>query len=181
MYHIYVDDKQVGQHHLVCSLMSGIFSLLPSRPKYMFLWDGQVVLNYIKSKLKYFWGGSSLHCLDTRYIRYTANTGDNVTFHFRKLYKIWRKGNALPSLTVYNDGADERLCVVKTLVNTLSKFTEKRKKEKTQLLLSFKKPNREVVSSTVSGCMKTVLELANINTEVLKDIQGDWPLLPKSV
>lgn len=140
MYHIYVDDKQVGQHHLVCSLMSGIFSLLHSQPKYMFLWDAQVVLNYIKSKLKYFWGGSSLHCPDIRYIRYTANTGDNVTFHFRKIHKSWRKGNALPSLTVYNDGADESLCVV-----------------------------------------KTALELANINTEVLKDIQGDWPLLPKSV
>lgn len=53
-YHTYVDDKPVGQHPLVCSLISEIFNLLPPQPKYMFVWDVQVVLNYIKSK----WGST---------------------------------------------------------------------------------------------------------------------------
>ena len=120
---------------------------------------------------------SSLHYLD---IRYMISTGDKVTFHFHKLHKSWRKGNASPSLTIYSYSADKELCMVKTLTRYVD-VTEKSREAKTQLLLSFKKPYRENVSSTVSGWIKTVLELANINTEVLRVIQRDWPLLRKSV
>lgn len=34
--------------------------------------------------------------------------------------------------------------------------------------IKFKKPFRKIVSSTVSGLLKKVLELANINTKVFK-------------
>ena len=122
-------------------------------------------------------GTFSLHYLD---IRYMISTGDKVTFHFHKLHKRWRKGNASPSLSIYSYSADKELCMVKTLT-TYVDVTEKSREAKTELLLSFKKPYRENVSSTVSGWIKTVLELANINTEVLRDIQRDWPLLQKSV
>ena len=48
-YHVHVDDKPIGQHPLVCSLLSGIFNSRPPQPKYLFVWDVQEVLNFIKS------------------------------------------------------------------------------------------------------------------------------------
>lgn len=57
--------------------------------------------------------------------------------------------------------------MVKTLSRKL-KVTEERWEGKTQLLLSFKKAYRKIVSSTVSGWIKTIQQLANINTEIFK-------------
>ena len=159
------------------SATSRIFNCRPLQAKYMFVWNVQVLLNYIKSKgdalapcqtkktlnvmhtiwpllfCLLFFGLSNLHCLD---IRYLVNTGDNVTCHFHKKHKSWRKDNATPWLTIYSHSTDKELCVVKTLNRNL-KVTEERWEGKTQLLLSFKKAYRKIVSSTVSGCIKTIL------------------------
>ena len=70
--------------------------------------------------------------------------------------------------------------MIKTL-NRYLEVTKERRKGKTQPLLSFKKPYREIVSTTVSGWIKTVMELANINTEVFKRYSTKSALLPKSV
>ena len=47
-YHEKVDGIPVGQHPLVTSLMAGIFNLRPPQRRYIFVWDVQVVLNFIK-------------------------------------------------------------------------------------------------------------------------------------
>ena len=39
---------------------------------------------------------------------------------------------------------------------------------KSQLLLSFQRPYKEVVSSTISGWIKTVLKLANVDTYIYR-------------
>ena len=100
----------------MCSLLSGIFNSCPSQPKYLFVWDVQEVLNFIKLA----WvetdrlGGkgislnlcmllalapssrvSEIHHLD---IRFMVNTAEKVTFHFHKLYKSWWKGKPQSSL-----------------------------------------------------------------------------------
>ena len=48
-YHVHVVDKPIGQHPLVCSLVSGMLNLCPPQPKWLFVWDIQEVLNFIKS------------------------------------------------------------------------------------------------------------------------------------
>ena len=48
-YHVHVDDKPIGQHPLVCSLLSGTFDSRPPQPKYLFVWNFQEVQNFIKS------------------------------------------------------------------------------------------------------------------------------------
>ena len=50
-YHVHVDDKPIGQHPSVCSLLSGIFNSHPPQPKHLFVWDVQEVLNFTKSTL----------------------------------------------------------------------------------------------------------------------------------
>ena len=130
----------------------------------MFVWDAQEVLNLIKST----WGktdrlggkelslklcmlftlttsssASGIHHPD---IRFMVNTEHKVIFHFHKLHKNWRKGKPPSSLTVYAYSPDKQLCVVQTL-NRYLEMT----KDRTQLLLSYRKPYKEIASSTISG------------------------------
>ena len=94
-----------------------------------------------------------------------VNTGNKVTFYFHKLQKSWEKGDATPWLTVYSYNAVE-LCFSKTLNKYLEKT--KRRREGKYSFNKVKKTFQEIVSSTVSGLLKKVLELANINTKVFK-------------
>jgi len=48
-YHSLIDGKRVGSNAKVCDLLSGVFNSRPPQPKYTFIWDIQIVLNYIKS------------------------------------------------------------------------------------------------------------------------------------
>ena len=176
-YHKKIDDIAVGQHPLVSSLMAGIFNSRPSQPRYIFVWDVQVLLNFIKKD----WGISSslidqeltyklcmllslttasrissLQHLDIRYM----TKGDNkVTFYFAKLHKSWCKGKPLPSLTIIGFPEDSQLCVTETL-NMYLDMTKDRRLGKLQLLLNFQRPYKEVVSSTISGWIKKVLKVA---------------------
>ena len=44
----------------------------------------------------------------------------------------------------------------------------RRDPSRSQLLLSYRKPYQEIASSTVSGWIKKVLELANVDTNIFK-------------
>ena len=127
-YHVHVDDKPIGQHPLVCSLLSVIINSRPPQPKYLFVWNVLEVLNFIKSTwvetdrfgekklslklcmlldLTTSSRASVIHHLDIKFM-----VSDKVTFHFHKLHKSWRKGKPPLSLTVYAYSPDKQLCVV---------------------------------------------------------------------
>ena len=108
---------------------------------------------------------SGIHHLN---IRFMVNTGDKVTFHFHKFHKSWRKGKPSPFLTVYAYSPDKQLCVVQTLNRYLEITKDRRDPSRTQLLLSYRKPYKEIASSTVSGWIKKVLQLTNVDTNVFK-------------
>ena len=184
-YHGNVDDMAVGQHPLVTFLMAGIFNSRPPQPRYIFVWDVQVVLNFIKKD----WDiSSSLTDQELTYklcmllslttasrvsgwqhfdIRYMTKGDKKVTFYFAKLHKSWHKGKPPPSLTITGFPEDPQLCVIETLDTYLDR-TKHRRLGKCQLLLSFQKPYKEVVSSTISGWIKKVLKLAKIDTDIYK-------------
>ena len=46
-FHEKIDTVKVGEHPEVCSLMSGIFNKRSPQPKYTFIWDVQVVVDFI--------------------------------------------------------------------------------------------------------------------------------------
>ena len=106
-------------------------------------------------------------------IRFMVNNGDKVTFHFHKLHKSWKKAGFPPSLTVYAYSPDKQLCVVQTLNRFLEMTKDRRDPSRTQLLLSFREPYKEIASSTVSGWIKKVLQLANVDTNFLRDAALD--------
>ena len=107
---------------------------------------------------------SGLQHLDIRYM----TKGDNkLTFYFAKLYKSWRKGKPPPSFTAIDFAEDPQLYVIETLDTYLDR-TKDRRLGKSQLLLSFQKPYKEVVSSTISGWIKKILRLAKIDADIYK-------------
>ena len=52
-YHVKVDDMPVAQHSLVTSLMAVVFNSRPPQPRYILVWDVQVVQNFIKKYWRY--------------------------------------------------------------------------------------------------------------------------------
>ena len=78
----------------------------------------------------------------------------------------WRKGKPLPSLTVYSP--NKKLCVIQTLNRYLELTKKTRDPSRTQLLLSYRKSSNEIASSTVSGWIKEVLQLDNVDTNVFQ-------------
>ena len=186
-YHNYVEGKPVGQHPLVCALLSGIFIEKPPKPRYVFIWDVQVVLVYIKTN----WAdnktlsiadltlklvtllaltaasrASAIHHLD---VRFMAANDKQCTFYFNKLHKSWRNKKPPPAITYYAYEKDDSMCVLKTLKEYLERSEAWRVNgQPSQLLLSTLRPHGPVVSSTVSGWLKKALSKAGIDTDTFK-------------
>ena len=55
-HHEYVDNKPVGQHPHVCALLQGVVNQRPPQPSYVFIWDTQTVLDFVKCQ----WSGCFL-------------------------------------------------------------------------------------------------------------------------
>ena len=86
--------------------------------------------------------------------------------HIRYL-RVGIKANHHLSLTIIGFSDDPQLCVIETLDTYLDR-TKGRRFGKSQLLLSFQKPYKEVVSSIISGWIKKVLRLAKVDTDMYK-------------
>ena len=50
-YHVHIDGKSVRKHPKVCALLTGIFNQRPEQPRYVFIWDVEIVLQYISTHL----------------------------------------------------------------------------------------------------------------------------------
>ena len=101
-------------------------------------------------------------------IRFMTKAKNNYTFIFGELHKAWREGKPPPSLKVYTFEKDTNLCVVATLKEYLKRPKVWREKDKSQVLLSFVKPDNHVVSSTIFGGIKNDLRETGIDTEIFK-------------
>ena len=55
-YYEYVDNKPVGQRPHVCALLKGVFNKRPPQPRYVFIWEIQTVLDFVKCQ----WSGCNL-------------------------------------------------------------------------------------------------------------------------
>ena len=159
-YHEKVDGMPVGQHPLVTSLMAGIFNSRPPQPRHIFVWDVQVVLNFVKKdrgisssltdqeltyklcKLLSLPTASRVSGLQHLDKRFMTKADNKVTFYFAKLHKSCRKDKPPPSLTIIGFPKDSQLCVIETLDTYLDR-TKDRSLGKSQLCIEF--------SKTISG------------------------------
>ena len=49
--HNNIEGRSVGEHPHLSSLVKGVFNNRPPQPKYNFIWDVQLVLDYLKKEL----------------------------------------------------------------------------------------------------------------------------------
>ena len=183
-YHIHVDNKPIGQHPMVCKLLSGVFNKRPPQPKYTIIWDVNSVVNYIKRlssndelsvkdltlklttliALTSSGRSSEITYLDTRYRVFKNNS---VIFHFSKLTKTWKKGQSPPTFELNSFTGEDKLCVIQCLKRYLVVSKQWRKNPGSdQLLLSHIKPHGPVTVSTVSRWLKQFLGESGIDTSI---------------
>lgn len=181
-FHDKIQGRPIGEHPKVSSLISGVFNEKPPQPKHTFIWDVQVVIDYIKQKFKdnrqisirslslkltmllALTSASrvlGIHNLD---INFMTKTNDQYTFTFNKLHKSWRQGQPNPSIVFVSYPEDEDLCVFNALTVYLERTSEWRNASgASQLLISTISPHKGVVSSTIAGWIKTMLKQAGID------------------
>ena len=115
-FHEQIQGKPVGEHPRVCALLAGIFNSRPPQPKYCFIWNVQIVIEFIRKewgrnqelsdkfltyKLTMLLALTSASCtlsLQHLNIRFMVKTPSSFTFTFRKLHKAWMKGKSPPSV-----------------------------------------------------------------------------------
>ena len=128
----------------------------------MFIWDVQIVINYIKSEWRYSEGlsgklltlklvmlmaltsasrASAVHHLD---IMYMVKGNEKYVSKFHRLHKSWRCGKPISSLEFHEYSEDKSLCVVTTIDEYIKRTVNWREGTKTQLLLGYIKPHVEV-------------------------------------
>ena len=48
-YHVHIDGKSVEKQPKVFALLAGIFNQRPPQPRYVVIWDVEIVLQYIRT------------------------------------------------------------------------------------------------------------------------------------
>jgi len=179
-YHNHIGGERIGIHPRVCELLTGVFNQRPPQPKYTFIWDVQIVLDYIKTN----WANnkdisdkhlvykltmllalvSASRAVQLQHLQIThmGRLPDQYKFSYSKLHKGWKKGKTSPSVCFYSFSEDPNMCVVKCLDEYLLRSKKWRTENKDQLLLGHTNPHKEVSSSTISRWIKDTLELSGV-------------------
>ena len=178
------DGFSLGTHPTIVRFMSGVFNLRPTKPKYKETWDVSKVLSFLQTlppvqslslKLLTFklamlialTQASRAHSISLLSVEDIQKCEDSYTLYYSGLLKQSRKGRANPFVTFRKYALDKRLCVYHTLGEYLNRTDSLRGGEK-RLFISFIKPHKVVVASTISRWIKTVMRLSGINVDIYK-------------
>lgn len=177
-----LDSISIGAHPLVIRMLKAISNARPSIPRYDTVWDASLVLNMFKQ-----WNNNenlNLKDLSLKLISLMAlTTAQRVqTFASIKIcnitgvkckeivipakLKTYKAGKYQPTL-ILKPYVNTKLCVLKCLNEYLSRTSTLRGTEDS-LFISIKPPHVGVTSQTLSRWLKSVLELANVDTNIYK-------------
>ena len=168
---------------LVSQLMKGIFQEKPPRPKYTEIWDVSIVLSYLQSlspvnklSLKELTlkllvlillvsgqRGQTVHLLSIDHIVSVYNCYTSQIVDHLKQSRPGVK-NPLVELRTFKD---ERLCVVTTLKDYLTR-TQSLRGSESQLFISYNRPFKGVSRDIISRWVKLVLTDSGIDTSRFK-------------
>ena len=173
------DGVKFGEHPLVVRCMKGIFELKPALPKYSEIWDGNIVLGYLRAaaplrslSLKQLTlhltmllclttgqPGHTIHKFDVNYIQ---EMDDRCRITICEKLKQRKPERHLAPIDLLSFQGDKKLCVVEHLKEYLQR-TKQLREDHSQLLISYVKPFKLVSKDTISGWVKQVLESAGID------------------
>ena len=181
---IFVNNLPVGKHALVVRFMKGAFNMKPSFPRYTVTWDVNIVLKFLKDM-------PSLDTISLKFLTYklvmliALVTGqrcqtikcldldnydtleDKVFFRITNLLKQTRPGVHLSAVELKRYTTDVDLCVVRCFEVYIHR-TASLRENITQLFTSYCKPYKAASSSTIARWIRSVLQLAGIDTDLFK-------------
>ena len=173
----------IGNSPPVKRLMKGIFELRPSTPRYNFIWDVSIVLDFLKNfypledinfnilsykcvmllALASMQRVQTLHVIDVNDVNFV---NDSVMIPIKKLLKQFNARNN--KLMIYLKSFDDPvICPVLTLKHYIT-MSQKLRGDNNQLFISFQKPHKPVSKSTLSRWIKRVMEESGIDTTCFK-------------
>ena len=186
-FHLPSDGSTVGRHPRVSALMSGASNLRPSKPKYGFTWEVEVVLRLLKGwppnelltdkqlslKLAMLLSMSAisrcseLHLLDLRFLNRFSTYFSFDVYGPMKHSKPNSKRRPI-EFGVYS--TDKQLCPVEVIRAYIARSEPWRGKKTgfSQLFLGMNKPHKPISVTTISRWIKNTLELAGVDISVFQ-------------
>lgn len=170
----------IGNAPTVCRFMKGIFELKPSKPKYSFVWDVKIVLEFLENlypnnelglkeltfKLVMLIALVTAQRAQTLHLLNIGNMlvkEDAYVFYFEEHIKQTTKSNPTNELVLYPYKENLKLCVILTLKEYLGR-TNSLRQENGKLFISFHKPYHCVSKETISNWLKCTLNECGIDT-----------------
>ncbi|GFN74311.1 tyrosine recombinase [Plakobranchus ocellatus] len=175
--------NDLGSCPLVCRFMRGVFNLRPSRPRYTFIWDVSIVLNYLRTlspaaKLNLPMLSAklvtlcalvtghrcqSLHVLDITNMHISSS---KAVFYIQTLLKTNSPKNPASVITLAAYREDRRICVFICLKQYLKRARLLRTSN--QLFISSQSPHNGVTKDTLARWIKLTLKKSGIDTSIFK-------------
>ena len=167
---------------MITQLMKGVFHSRPPLPKYTSTWDVQKVLDHLNSmgdnegiSLKHLTlktvmllaltrpsRSADLSQLDLKGRQYRP---DGLTFLPTSLAKQSRQGKTIKEFFFPSFPGNKNICPVKA-VQAYESRTSTLRESATRLFLSFIRPHKPVTSSTIARWLKSLLEIAGVDTTI---------------
>ena len=175
------DGYTIGTHPLVVRFLTGVYNLRPTKPKYQETWDVNKVLCYLKtlSPVEHL----TLKLLSYKLVMLIALTqasrsqsisllsidgmkkdDKSFTLYYSGLLKQCRKGKVNPVVQFHMYSLDSDICVYRTLNEYIIRTSPLRGSER-NLLISYIKPYKHVVSTTVNRWIKCVMKNSGIDVD----------------
>ncbi|WAR20627.1 YI31B-like protein [Mya arenaria] len=171
----------VGSHPLVIRFLSGVYNLRPTKPKYKETWDVSKVLCYLKAltparqlslkMLSYklvmliaLTQASRSHSISLLTLDNMMKDSESYVLHYFGLLKQSRKGKVNPILKLNRYTLDSEICVYSTIAEYIEQTSGLRNGVR-QLIISYIKPHKPVVSTTISRWIKFVLKSSSIDID----------------
>ncbi len=178
-----VSGRDIGNEKIVKWFMKGIFTERPSLPRYGKIWDVNIVFTYLIAlecnadmSLNKLSGKlaillmllSGQRCQTIHLLAIDDVEITNILVcKVAQLLKHSKPGTHQAPLEFQRYVANEKLCVVQTMQDYISRTAPIRGQEK-QLFISTVPPHKAVSKSTIARWIKNVMENAGIDTSTFK-------------
>ena len=179
--YVKIDGKRLGENEDVHQFMVGKARLMPRQPKYVQIWDPQIVFDFLLkwSPAKFLSliqlamktatmillvSGQRPQILKFLSIENMQKKKSQINFVIPQNLKHSRKNTPATQIKLLAYPGDKRICVV-NYVNAYLARTEKIRKSQS-LFITSTPPYEQATLSTMARWVKTVLKLAGIDTTI---------------
>ena len=126
-YHNKVGNQSFDKHPKVCNLVMGVFNRNLPKTRYVFIWDTEQIMKFIKrmsnnTKLSdrhinlklavslFLTSAGRCHEICYLHMKFMVRTSSFFKFFFTKITKIWSKEKPSPHLE-FHENSDKKSCV----------------------------------------------------------------------